>query len=394
MIQREIQDQLKQLTTMYPVVTITGPRQSGKTTLAKMTFPNYRYVSLENFDIRSMAQDDPKNFLKSYSPPIIMDEIQRVPKLLSYIQTIVDENKSYGQYILTGSHQPQLGQEVSQSLAGRTGILHLLPLSISELRGAGIELSRDQYLTQGFMPRLYDSSLDAKNLYRDYFTTYVEKDLRLLINIKNLSAFETFVKLLAGRVGQLLNLSSLADDVGISATTLKEWISILEASFIIYQLPCYFENFGKRLVKSKKIYFTEVGLAAWLLGIETPEQMARDPLFGGLFENLVVMEALKSRLNAGEMPELYFLRDSQGLEVDLLLRKSHCELIPIEIKGAMTWHKDFNKNLVKLRQLSQKFTSGYVIYAGDLTPEIDGIKYLNFKDTAMAINGSCDNHQE
>lgn len=386
MIPRTIQVQLKKLAAMYPVVTITGPRQSGKTTLAKMTFPDYHYVSLENFDVRQMAEADPKGFLKSYAAPVILDEIQRVPALLSYIQTIVDENKSSRQYILTGSHQPQLGQGVSQSLAGRTGILQLLPLSISELASAGIVLSRDQYITQGFMPRLYDTSLDAKNLYRDYFSTYVEKDVRMMLNIKSLNAFETFVKLLAGRVGQLVNLSSLANDVGISAPTLKEWLSVLEASFIVFQLPCYFENFGKRLVKSKKLYFTEVGLATWMLGIETPEQVARDPLFGGLFENMVVMEALKSRFNAGEMPNLYFLRDSQGLEADLLFQKSHNELIPIEIKGGMTWNKDFCRNLLKLRKLSDKFVSGYVIYSGDLTPEIDGIKYLNFKNTASAVS--------
>ena len=385
MIQRTIQTQLKKLASMYPVVTITGPRQSGKTTLAKMTFPNYRYVSLENFDVRQMADMDPRGFLKNYAAPVIFDEIQRVPALLSYIQTVVDENKSSGQYILTGSHQPQLGQGVSQSLAGRTGILQLLPLSIAELASAGIVLTRDEYMVQGFMPRLYDTPLDAKNLYRDYFSTYVEKDVRMMLNIKNLGAFENFVKLLAGRVGQLVNLSSLANDAGISIPTLKEWLSVLEASFIVFQLPCYFENFGKRLVKSKKLYFTEVGLASWMLGIETPEQASRDPLFGGLFENLVIVEALKSRFNAGERPDLYFLRDSQGLEADLLFQKSHNELIPIEIKGGMTWNKDFCRNLLKLRKLSDKFTSGYVIYAGDLTPEIEGIKFLNFKDTASTL---------
>ena len=385
MIQRTIQTQLKKLASMYPVVTITGPRQSGKTTLAKMTFPNYRYVSLENFDVRQMADIDPRGFLKNYAAPVIFDEIQRVPALLSYIQTMVDENKSSGQYILTGSHQPQLGQGVSQSLAGRTGILQLLPLSIAELASAGIVLTRDEYMVQGFMPRLYDTPLDAKNLYRDYFSTYVEKDVRMMLNIKNLGAFENFVKLLAGRVGQLVNLSSLANDAGISIPTLKEWLSVLEASFIVFQLPCYFENFGKRLVKSKKLYFTEIGLASWMLGIETPEQASRDPLFGGLFENLVIVEALKSRFNAGERPDLYFLRDSQGLEADLLFQKSHNELIPIEIKGGMTWNKDFCRNLLKLRKLSDKFTSGYVIYAGDLTPEIEGIKFLNFKDTASAL---------
>ena len=386
MIARQIETQLRALVKMYPVVTITGPRQSGKTTLAKSVFPQYQYVSLENFDIRQMAQSDPKGFLKSFPAPVIFDEIQRVPELLSYIQTIVDENKTPGQYILTGSHQPLLGESVAQSLAGRTGVLRLLPLSISELRSAGIELERDQYLYQGFMPRLYDTELDAKNLYRDYFATYVEKDLRLMLNVKDLNAFETFIKMLAGRVGQLLNLSALSNDVGASSQTLSQWLSVLEASFIVFRLPCYFENFGKRLVKSQKIYFTEPGLAAWLLGINSPEQISRDPLFGGLFENMVVVEALKHRLNSGEMPELYFLRDSQGLEADLVFRKNHDHLIPIEIKGGITWNKDFGRNLVKLRKLSPKFKDGHVIYSGDLTPEVDGIKFVNFKDTASVIS--------
>ena len=385
MILREIQQQLLKLAAMYPVVTITGPRQSGKTTLAKMTFPQYRYVSLENFDIRQMAEADPRGFLKSYAPPVIFDEIQRVPKLLSFIQTAVDEDKSYGQYILTGSHQPALGAGVSQSLAGRTGILQLLPLSISEMTASGITLERDQYLYSGFMPRLYDTTLDPKNLYRDYFSTYVEKDVRQMLNIKDLSQFETFVKLLAGRVGQLVNMASLAGDVGVSSQTLAQWLSVLEASFIVFQLPGYYENFGKRLIKSKKLYFTEVGLATWLLGINSPEQVARDPLFGGLFENMVVIEALKQRFNTGETAELYFIRDSQGLEADLLFRKNNQTLIPVEITGGMTWNKDFCKNLLKFRKLSEKFQPGFVIYSGDLTPEIDGIRFLNFKDTGTAV---------
>ena len=385
MIARQIETQLRKLAKMYPVVTINGPRQSGKTTLAKAVFSEHRYVSLENFDIRQMAQADPKGFLKSFPAPVIFDEIQRVPELLSYIQTIVDQDKSCGQYILTGSHQPLLNEGVTQSLAGRTGILRLLPLSITELRSAGIELERDQYLYQGFMPRLYDTELDAKNLYRDYFSTYVEKDLRLMLNVKDLSAFEMFIKMLAGRVGQLIKLSALSNDIGVSSQTLSQWLSVLEASFIIFRLPCYFENFGKRLVKSQKLYFTEPGLAAWLLGINSPEQISRDPLFGGLFENMVVVEALKHRLNSGEMPDLYFMRDSQGLEADLVVRVNHDELIPIEIKGGMTWNKDFCKNLLKLQKISPKFDNGYVIYAGELTPEVDGIKFVNFKDTASVL---------
>ena len=386
MIARQIENHLRKLAKMYPVVTITGPRQSGKTTLAKVVFPQHKYISLENFDIRQMAQNDPKNFLKSFPAPVIFDEIQRVPELLSYIQTIVDTDKTAGQYILTGSHQPLLSENVTQSLAGRTGILRLLPFSIAELRAAGIILERDQYLYQGFMPRLYDTELDAKNLYRDYVATYVEKDLRLMLNVKDLNAFEIFIKMLAGRVGQLINLSSLSNDIGVSSQTLSQWLSVLEASFIIFRLPCYFENFGKRLVKNQKLYFTEPGLAAWLLGINSPEQIARDPLFGGLFENMVVVEALKQRLNSGEMPELYFLRDSQGMEADLIFRANHDLLIPFEIKGSMTWNRDFCKNLLKLQKLSPKFRNGYVIYAGEITPETDGIKFVNFKNTSSVIS--------
>ena len=386
MIPRKIESQVRRLAGMYPVVTITGPRQSGKTTLARALFPDHKYVSLENFDVRETAQSDPRGFLKSFPAPVIFDEIQRVPELLSYIQTIVDEDQSPGQYILTGSHQPLLGQSVAQSLAGRTGIIQLLPLSISELGSANIVLSRDEYLYRGFMPRLYSSTVDAENLYRDYFATYVEKDLRLLLNIKDMHAFETFVKLLAGRVGQLINLSSLGDDVGVSAQTISQWLSVLEASFIIFRLPCYYENFGKRLVKSQKLYFSEPGLVAWLLGITSPEQVARDPLFGGIFENMVIAEVLKQRLNCGERPEFYFFRDSQGLEVDLIFRAGHDRLIPVEIKGGSTWNKDFGKNLLKLRKLSPKFSGGYVIYSGDLTPEIDGIKYLNFREAASVIS--------
>ena len=300
MIKRKMEQQLKTLAGMYPAVTITGPRQSGKTTLARMVFPTYQYVNLENIDVREFAQNDPVGFLKSFPSPVIFDEIQRVPELLSYIQTRVDEDQHAGQYILTGSHQPLLGQSVTQSLAGRTGTLRLLPLSFEELTVANVELERDQAVYQGFMPRLYNTPLDVKGLYRDYFSTYVEKDVRLLLNVKDMHAFETFIRLLAGRTGQLINYASLGNDVGVSAMTISQWLSVLEASFIIFRLPCYYENFGKRLVKSQKLYFTEVGLAAWLLGISSPEQVARDPLFGGLFENMVIVEALKHRLNAGE----------------------------------------------------------------------------------------------
>lgn len=386
MINRAIQSQLLRLWESYPVVTITGPRQSGKTTLARATFPDFRYVSLEKPDIRRVAEADANAFLSSYPPPIIIDEIQRVPQLLSYIQVMVDESGKNGQYLLTGSHQPQLNAGVAQSLAGRTGLLRLLPLSIQELTEAGISLERDEYLFKGFMPRVYNNPLAPQTFYSDYFATYIDKDVRQMINVKNISAFETFIKLLAGRTGQLVNQSSLANDVGVSSNTIAEWISVLEASYIVFRLPCYYENFGKRLIKNQKLYFTEVGLVTWLLGIHDPAQVARDPLFGGLFENMVVVEAVKARLNAGLDPELFFFRDSAGTEVDLLFRKDHDRLIPVEIKGGMTWNKEFAANILKLRKLSPKFSDGFVVYGGDLTPEIDLIKFINFKNSSLIVH--------
>lgn len=386
MINRAIQSQLLRLWESYPVVTITGPRQSGKTTLARVTFPDFHYVSLERPDIRRMAEADANAFLRSYPPPIIIDEIQRVPQLLSYIQVIVDESGKNGQYLLTGSHQPQLNAGVAQSLAGRTGLLRLLPLSIQELTEAGISLERDEYLFKGFMPRVYNNPLAPQTFYSDYFATYIDKDVRQMINVKNISAFETFIKLLAGRTGQLVNQSSLANDVGVSSNTIAEWISVLEASYIVFRLSCYYENFGKRLIKNQKLYFTEVGLVTWLLGIHDPAQVARDPLLGGLFENMVVVEAVKARLNAGLDPELFFFRDSAGTEVDLLFRKNHDRLVPVEIKGGMTWNKEFAANILKLRKLSPKFSDGFVVYGGDLTPEIDQIKFINFKNSAQIVD--------
>ncbi len=381
MIRRTIQTELAYLSGQYPIVTITGPRQSGKTTLAQMQFPDYNYVNLENPEERALAEQDAVEFLRRYSPPVIIDEIQRLPMLLSYIQTESDRLNQKGAYILTGSHQPALKAQITQSLAGRTAILQLLPLSIAELSANGISMDRDEYLTKGFMPRIYTENLDPVRYYRNYYLTYVERDARQLINLRNLSAFEIFIKLLAGRIGQLVNLSSLGNDVGVSGTTIAEWLSVLEASYIIFRLPPYYENFGKRLTKSAKIYFTEVGLAAYLLEIETPAMAARDPLLGGLFENMVVVEALKARYNAGKDAQLYFFRDSNGLEIDLLhsvARKLH----PIEIKAGRTFTKDFTKNIDALRKLNDKTAAGTVIYAGEPEQKIGENALMNFRSTA------------
>ena len=385
MIKRKIQQELAALAQEYKVVTITGPRQSGKTALARMQFPDYSYVNLEEPETRLLAERDAKEFLKRYSTPIIIDEIQRLPMLLSYIQVECDKSNAKGQYILTGSHQPALKAEIAQSLAGRTAILQLLPLSIAELKEAGIRLDRDEYLFKGFMPQLYEENIDITRFYRNYYMTYVERDARQLVNIRNFASFEIFIKLLAGRVGQLVNLNSLSGDVGVSSTTLGEWLSILEASYIVFRLPPYFENFGKRLIKTPKLYFTEVGLAAYLLDLENPSMVARDPLMGNLFENMVVVEALKARYNAGKDAGLYFFRDSNGMEIDLL-QSANRQLYPMEIKAARTYNSDFAVNIKKFGTLNDKTADGSIIYSGDNTQKIGDVQLLNFMDTASVIH--------
>ena len=366
MIRRLIEPQLRRLAAQFPVVTITGPRQSGKTTLAQHCFSSYDYVNLEDPEVRTYAAGDPKGFLADHPAPVIIDEVQRVPLLLSYIQVMSDRDRKPGHYILTGSHQPKLNAEISQSLAGRTGILQLLPLSIAELDGRTEQLERDVLIHRGFLPKLHAMpEADAGLEYANYFATYVERDVRLLVNLQHQHEFEVFVRLLAGRVGQLLNLNSLADDIGVSAKTLKEWLNILEASFVIFRLQPYFENFGKRLVKTPKIYFTEVGLAAWLLGIKSADMAKRDPLLGNLFENLVIAEALKARLNSGTTPDLYFFRDQRGFEIDMLLAADR-KLYPYEIKSARTWSGEFARNLKIFAERDKKIQGGTVIYAGDL----------------------------
>ena len=377
---RHITDELAQTANEFPVVTITGPRQAGKTTLARMNFPNYTYANLEAPEIRALAASDPNAFFLQFPAPVIIDEIQRVPELLSNIQIRADNTTQRGQYILTGSHQPRLQEAVAQSLAGRTALLRLLPLSILELTKSNLTYTRDEFIYQGFMPRLYNEDINPTRLYRNYFQTYVERDVRQMINVKNLIGFETFMRLLAGRIGQILNLSSLANDVGVSSTTLKEWLSVLEASYIIFRLNPFFENIGKRVIKSPKVYFTDVGLASYLLGIESPEVAARDPLIGNLFENLVVIEALKTRLNAGKEPELYFFRDNKGNEVDLLFRTNR-QFIPIEIKSAMTFHTDFAKGIAQFQKITSHAQKGFVIYAGELSPDLAHASVRHFADT-------------
>ncbi len=385
MIQRAIGPHVLKLAKMYPIVTVTGPRQSGKTTLVRMLFPSFDYVNLEIPDVRAEAIRDPRGFLLRHPAPAVFDEIQHVPSLLSYLQAEVDESGRKGMYVLTGSHQPALQAAVTQSLAGRTGLAELLPLSIAEWKTAGTSKSRDLWMLEGFMPRLAGGELDALQLYRDYFRTYVERDARQLINLRNLHAFETFVRLLAGRVGQVVNFSVMAGEVGVSAVTLREWLTALEASYVVWTVRPYFKNLGKRLIKAPKVYFIETGLAAYLLGLRTEDQMSRDPLVGHLFENMVVMEVLKARLNAGKEPDIYYFRDSLGFEVDLLLASGR-DLIPIEIKSTYTPSDDLSKGVRHFAALTKDARHPTVIYSGRNIPSQKTPSFCNFEDVASMVH--------
>lgn len=383
MIKRQLQPELIKLINEYPVVTILGPRQAGKTTLAQTSLPHYAYCNLELPEQRQFAEHDPKGFLNQFKEPVVLDEIQRVPSLLSYIQVLVDQTKTNGQFVLTGSHQLQLQNAIVQSLAGRTAILQLLPLSIKELETASIRFDQfEDYVHHGFLPRVYDQKQRPFQAYSNYYQTYVERDVKQLIQLNNLSTFEKFIKLLAGRVGQLFDYSALANDVGVDAKTIKNWLSILEASFIIFKLSPYFENFGKRVIKSPKYYFTDVGLLAFLLGLEEPHQIRRDPLVGNIFENLVIIECLKSKLNQGKLPNLYFFRDQKGNEVDLLFQKES-SLAAVEIKSSATFSMHLLVNLKKIKTTITKVKNTYLIYNGEDKALSTGECVLNFHTTSQ-----------
>jgi predicted AAA+ superfamily ATPase len=364
LVNRTVEPHLARLAGQYPVVTVTGPRQSGKTTLCRKVFPEKKYVSLENLDTRLYATEDPRGFLAALPDGGILDEIQHSPDLLSYIQTIVDTDQRKGLFILTGSQQLEVSGAVSQSLAGRTALLKLLPFSIEEL---GVELAGtdvDRFLLTGFYPRIWQEGLDPTEALGNYLETYVERDIRQLVAIKDLTLFQRFVTLCAGRVGQLLNFNSLAADTGISRQTASNWLSLLEASYIVFRLPPYFVNIAKRLVKSPKLYFYDVGLASFLLGLENTLHVSRDPLRGNLFENMVVLEALKYRLHRGRRSNLHFYRDSNGNEVDLLVSIGSA-LFPIEIKAGMTVAPSYFKGLEKFGKIFDLPLGRGLVYGGD-----------------------------
>lgn len=377
MIKRDITTELIEAVGEYPVVTIFGPRQSGKTTLVQVTFPEKMYHSLEDPDVHMAAESDPRGFLAGLPEGGILDEIQRLPSLLSYIQGIVDREKKTGMFILTGSHQPGLHQSVSQSLAGRTAVLTLLPFSLRELQNYRKNWEPFELIVKGAYPRLHEKDLKPSRFFNGYMQTYIERDVRALVNLKDLRSFQQFFTLLAGRIGQIINYTSLSNDVGVSATTIKNWISVLKASFVVFELSPFFENIRKRVVKSPKIYFNDVGLAAYLLGIETSDQVSRDPLRGGLYENLLILEILKSCLNYGKRPELFFYRDTNGNEVDLIIKAAR-NLIAFEIKSALTFTPDFLKGIERFRKIAgDRCSKGYVLYNGHEQYALKGIRVFN-----------------
>lgn len=373
---------LRQRTAQSPVVTVTGPRQSGKTTLCRQAFGELPYANLERPDIRDFAQEDPRSFLRSFAEGGVIDEIQRVPALLSWIQAMVDERRPAGPLVLTGSHQIDLLKGVSQSLAGRTSLLQLLPMSVNEIRESGLTRSTDDLIYQGGYPRIHAEGLDPSVALSDYFATYAERDVRQLMEVRRLDDFRRFVRLAAGRVGQVLNVHSLAADAGVSDRTARDWLSVLEASHLVWLLPPWHENLGKRLTKSHKLYFCDVGLATWLIGITQAAQLPSHPLRGALFENLVVMEFVKHALHRGERPDLHFFRDSNGLEVDLLVGNGlpSGQLGLVEIKSGQTVSSSWFKPMERVGQVlgSSRIGRRMLVYAGSEHQIRQGVEVVGF----------------
>lgn len=382
MIERILKQKLLEMTNKYPIVTLTGPRQSGKSTLLKTSFPDYKYVSLEDPDMRLFATDDPKGFLATYPDKTIIDDLQHVPSLFSYIQTYTDNENREGMYLLAGSHNFLLMENVNQSLAGRTAILKLLPFSHREMKEGGIlPKNVDEEIFKGAYPRIYDKNIEPDDYYPFYIQTYVERDVRLMRNIGDLSKFIRFLKLCAGRIGQLLNLSSLANECGISVTAATAWISILEASYICYLLRPDFNNYAKRLVKTPKLYFYDTGLACSLLEIQNAEQISTHFLRGGLFENLVINEFIKEAYNKGAEPNLTFWRDSTGNEIDLL-RTEGGKQYAYEIKSGATYSPDFFKGISKWAKLSGATPDQcFAIYNGDREMKTSLGEVLSWKNS-------------
>ena len=379
MIRRDAEDTIHALLRGFPIVTITGPRQSGKTTLAKAIFSDKPYASLEEPDVRLAAREDPRSFLARFPDGAVLDEVQRCPELLSYLQSSVDAAGRMGLFLLTGSQQFGLLSGITQSLAGRTAFVELLPFSLHELAQAGRRPGdMERLLFTGGYPPLYDRDVAVRAWFSAYVTAYIERDVRQVLKIQELETFQRFVRLCAGRTGQLLNYSSLAADCGITHNTAKAWISVLEASYIVFQLRPHHANFNKRLVKASKLYFYDVGLVSWLLGIQTPAQIETHPLRGNIFETFVVAEWMKSFLNRGERPAFYFWRDSNGVEVDLLIEQGG-RIMPVEIKSGKTVVGEFFSGLEKWTAAAGEMAvAPTLIYGGDDNYRQKGINVRSF----------------
>jgi predicted AAA+ superfamily ATPase len=380
MIPRHAAQTLARLAKSFPVLTVTGPRQSGKTTLVRASFPGLPYVSLEDPEQRLFAAQDPRRFLARYRDGAIFDEAQNVPDLFSYLQTKVDLDRPRGRFVLTGSQNLALSARVSQSLAGRTAVMELLPLSLAELREVRLTpATLDDVLFKGLYPRLHADAVSAGDWYSAYVMTYLERDMRQLSAIQDLNTFQRFFKLCAARTGQLLNLSSMAQDCGIAHGTAQSWLGVLEASYLAFRLTPHFENFGKRLVKSPKLYFYDTGLAANLLGIRNPEQLSIRPERPALFETLIVNEFMKRALNAGRRPGLFFWRDNLGTEVDLLIEEG-TQLFAAEIKSGSTFQPEFLRSLTKwMAYAGRRAGRPALIYGGDDSYEREAANVISWR---------------
>lgn len=381
MVPRDLTAKATELLGKYPLLVISGPRQSGKTTLARQLRPDFVYINLELEENRDFAEQDPHRFLNQYRGGVILDEVQNVPSLFPYLKHYTDERGITGEYILTGSQHFLMLERITQSLAGRVGMLQLLPFSNEELKKADLlPVDAETIIWKGSYPRLYDKNIQPADFYPAYISTYVERDVRQIINVKDLKQFRKFLTACAGRTGQVVNFTELGTILGVDSKTIKSWIGILEASFILYLLPPYHRNFDKRIVKSPKLFFYDTGLACSLLNIRSAEQLNQHFAKGALFENMIITELLKSELNKGEQPAFYFWRDSNQREVDLLVEDGPV-LKAVEIKSSSTFHADFTRNLKYFQDLEKPFqTQSFVIYGGDAVQNRELYSLLPWKD--------------
>lgn len=388
-LDRQITGHLKKMLRKFPVVSLTGPRQSGKTTLLRSAFGNYKYFNLERPDTREVISADPLGFLKSEGSRVIFDEAQNLPELFSYIQVVSDEKRVNGQYILSGSQSFLLNDHINQSLAGRVSVNVLLPFDISELRAAD-KFEPAQLIFNGFYPRVYDQKIDPPDFYPSYLQTYIERDIRTLRSVENLQNFSRFMGLCAGRTGQVLNLTSLANDAGIAVNTAKAWLSLLESGYITYLLQPYYRNFNKRIIKSPKLYFYDTGVVSSLLRVTSPELLHNHYLYGALFENLVISEIIKSQVHGGRRPSVFYWRESNGVEIDCIIENDGGELMAVEIKAGQTFNDGFLRNL-------RLFPAGdnrgnirkMVVYGGQESMTINDIRITSWAEFSDRIGEYC-----